>query len=213
MNHLIDLRDDYYLIPSGAPWYERLCEGRGRARGFDLALERRTGAVTGHLSYSLLWADRQFADRNGGRRYPARYDNRHKINILVDWRINDRWSVSAAWTGMSGNRITLSTQDYEIVNAPDMPGVGDPVWDGYLDLQGERNGYRLPFYHRLDLSAVRRTRRGYWTFSIFNAYCQMNTMTVRKDHSYWSDWVTEYPTYRRVKLLPILPSVSYTWIF
>lgn len=215
MEHILDLRDDYYLVPQSAPWYERLCEGKGRARGFDFMLERRTGAVTGQLSYSLLWADRQFADRNGGRRYPARYDNRHKINILVNWHINDRWKINAAWTGMSGNRITLSTQDYAILDAPDMPAVGDPVWDGQLDLPGTRNGYRLPFYHRLDLSAVRYTRRGFWTFSLFNAYCNMNTIVVRKDRLLLVDanGVAEFPSYKRFKLLPVIPSVSYTWNF
>ncbi len=207
MHNIADMRDDYYLSPANGPWYNRVCEGEGKARGLDFMIERKAGNITGQVAYSLLWSDRRFDNRNGGEWYPARYDNRHKINILVNWRINDRWSVNAAWTGMSGNRFTLSTQDYFILEAPDMPYLGE---GDNLDLPGKRNGYRLPFYHRLDFSAIRYTRRGFWTFSIFNAYCNLNTITIRKDRNVWMD---DHPTFKRVKLIPLIPSVSYTWNF
>lgn len=60
-----------------------------------------------------MWADRQYADKNGGKPFPARFDNRHKINVLLNWKINKKWEMSAAWTGMTGNRITLPTQCWQ----------------------------------------------------------------------------------------------------
>lgn len=209
MRDIVDYRYDYYIIPETAPWHERLCSGKGRAYGIDLLLSRTVGRVTGHIAYSLLWADRQFADRNRGHRYPARFDNRHKINILVNWRINSRWDLNAAWTGMSGNRITLSTQDYDMLQTPDMPWIWGA--DGSLDLPGSPNNYRLPFYHRLDLSAKRSTRHGYWTFSLYNAYCKMNTITIRKKREDL-DNPSQYQ-FQKLKLFPLIPSVSYTWLF
>ena len=46
----------------------------------------------------------------------------------------------------------------------------------------------------------------------------MNTIAVKLD--YRDDWIYDsqgnmqlVPTFRKIKLIPILPSVSYTWIF
>ena len=92
-----------------------------------------------------------------------------------------------------------------------------------MDYAEKLNNYRLPFYHRLDLSATRHTRRGYWTFSLYNAYCNMNVIAVRRDSSYEGVWVTNPATgyrdyvpkntFQKVRLLPVIPSVSYTWLF
>lgn len=73
------------------------------------------------------------------------------------------------------------------------------------------NNYRLPFYHRLDLSATRHTRRGFWTFSVYNAYCYMNVIAVRRDSGWHNgDFIDMF---QHVRAIPIIPSVSYTWQF
>ncbi len=207
MHNLLEYRDDYYLMPPGSFWGDKMDVGKGTAKGIDFKITKEIGQVKGQISYSLLWADRQFPNRNGGKKYPARFDNRHKINILADWKINDKWEVSGSWTGMTGNRFTLPTQLWY------SPGIF-----GYEDmlLSTKVNNVRLPFYHRLDLDFKRNTRRGYWNFSIYNVYCNMNTIAVvrqyeivRKD----TEYVSSRPVYKKLKLLPIIPSVSYTWIF
>ncbi len=215
MHNLLDYVDEYYLIEPDAPWEKKMTPGRGRARGIDLKVTREWGKVTGHVAYSLLWADRQFDNKNGGLWFPARYDNRHKINIALYWKISDKWEVGATWTGMSGNRITLPLQCWND------PYLGP--WHFDMDYAEKLNNYRLPFYHRLDLSATRHTRRGYWTFSLYNAYCNMNVIAVRRDSSYEGVWVTNPATgyrdyvpkntFQKVRLLPVIPSVSYTWLF
>ncbi|MCM1518511.1 MAG: TonB-dependent receptor [Pseudoflavonifractor sp.] len=207
MDHVIDYRDDYFLMPNDTPWQDKLCAGSGRAKGLDFMVRRNAGKITGHVAYSLLWADRQFDAKNDGRRFPARFDNRHKINVLLNWRINEKWEVNAAWTGMSGNRFSLFAQDYEILDTPDLPVVGDPSFDGLIDMNGGINNYRLPFYHRLDIGANRYTKHGMWNFSLYNAYCNMNVISVKKNRGYY------YDSFQKFRLIPILPSVSYTWFF
>ena len=210
MHNLVDYKDEYYLLPPETRWDGLLAEGKGKSRGLDFKISKEFGRVTGQISYSLLWADRQFANRNGGRPYPARYDNRHKINILVDWKINDRWEMSASWIGMSGNRITLPTQLWLD------PGL--TPWNYEMKLQTDINNFRLPFYNRLDLSFTRHTRHGYWTFGLYNAYCYMNAIAVQMGYSN-KDYVMDgyairyKPVYKYVKLIPTIPSVSYTWLF
>lgn len=201
MRHLVDYRDEYYLRPPTEMWNAQLCSGRGTAKGIDFKIEKTYGRLTGHISYSLAWSDRTFADKNGGRKFPARFDNRHTINILLNWNIDDRVGLNAAWTGHSGNRFTLLPQVWE------SPDFGSSYNDE-SPLAAPVNNYQLPFYHRLDLSCTVRNKRGYWTFSLFNAYCHMNTVAVRRTHNN-----AGYPVFQKVKLLPVIPSISYTWQF
>lgn len=200
LHDIVDYRDEYYLLPPGRPWHADLTAGRGTARGLDLYAAREAGRISGHIAYSLLWADRTLEARNGGRTYPARFDNRHKINIALCWHIDRRWTINAAWTGMSGNRFTLPTQVWE--------GPTTDGWSASVPLATDINAYRLPFCHRLDLGVSRRTARGYWTVSLYNAYCQLNTIAVTRDST-----PAGRPVFKQLRLLPIIPSFSYTWIF
>jgi hypothetical protein len=201
LKNLIDYIDEYYLLPPQTAWDSKLTSGKGTAKGIDFMVSREIGKVTGHFSYSLLFADRTFAEKNGGKTYPARFDNRHKFNILLNWKINDKWEANAAWTGMSGNRYTLSLQGWED------PSLGP--WNYNMHLSEGINNYRLPFYHRLDLSFTRYTHNGYWTFSAYNVYSNVNVIAIRQDYS-TKDY---HPTFQYFHLLPIIPSVSYTWQF
>lgn len=71
MHHIIDYRDEYYLQPPIEAWNTQLCSGSGSAKGLDLLFEKRYGKLTGHICYSLAWADRTFADKNGGDAFPC----------------------------------------------------------------------------------------------------------------------------------------------
>lgn len=204
MRNLVDYRDEYYLYSVEDAWNSRLCNGRGTAKGVDIKFEKVSGRLTGHISYSLAWADRTFPEKNGGRTFPARFDQRHTINIMLNWNINDKVSLNAAWTGHSGNRFTLLPQVWE---SPDF--ISLPYNDGDNDpLKEQINNYRLPFYHRLDLSCTVRNKRGYWSFGLYNAYCHLNTVAIRRTYNRKG-----IPVFQKVKFLPIIPSISYTWQF
>lgn len=204
MRNLVDYRDEYYLYSVEDAWSSRLCNGKGSAKGVDIKFEKVSGRLTGHISYSLAWADRTFPEKNGGRTFPARFDQRHTINIMLNWNINDKVSLNAAWTGHSGNRFTLLPQVWE---SPDF--ISLPYNDGDNDpLKEQINNYRLPFYHRLDLSCTVRNKRGYWSFGLYNAYCHLNTVAIRRTYNRKG-----IPVFQKVKFLPIIPSISYTWQF
>ena len=202
MRNLVDYRDEYYLQPPTEMWNAQLCSGKGTAKGIDFKIEKLYGKLTGHISYSLAWSDRTFPDKNGGHTFPARFDNRHTINILLNWNISDKVSLNAAWTGHSGNRFTLLPQVWE------SPEFGNSYSGDESPLKTSVNNYQLPFYHRLDLSCTVRNKRGYWTFSLFNAYCHMNTIAIRRAYNN-----ANRPVFQKVKLIPIIPSISYTWRF
>lgn len=214
-HNLIDYRDEFYLRPPMEMWNSRLTTGSGTAKGIDFMVEKLSGKVTGHIAYSLAWADRTFPDKNGGKTFPARFDNRHTINVLVNWEVSRKVQLNASWTGHSGNRFTLLPQMWET------PGFGREDWYyvGEAPLREPVNNYQLPFYHRLDLSCTVRNSRGYWTFSVYNAYNHMNTIAIRRGYKdnlvqtpFGGSWES-HPVFEKVKLLPIIPSISYTWQF
>ena len=202
MRNLVDYRDEYYLQPPMEMWNARLCSGKGTAKGLDIKVEKVLGRFSGHIAYSLAWADRTFSEKNGGHTFPARFDHRHTVNILLNWKINDKVQLNAAWTGHSGNRFTLLPQMWE---SPDFDVTG---FSENTPLKAGINNYQLPFYHRLDLSCTVRNKRGFWNFSLYNAYCHMNTVAIRRKYT-----DNNRPVFQKVKMLPIIPSISYTWQF
>ena len=125
--------------------------GKGSAKGIDFKIEKVFGRPTGHISYSLAWADRTFKEKNNGLTYPARFDNRHTINILATWKINNKVSPKR-FVGRSF-RQSLHTH---------AAGVGSARFDkentrSDVALRTKVNNYQLPFYHRLDLSCEVKT--------------------------------------------------------
>lgn len=224
MKNVLDYRDDYYLFSAGSEWTRTLCSGNGTAKGIDMRLSKTFGNISGHVSYSLLWSDRRFDEKNHGKKFPSKFDNRHKINVAFNWKLNDKWSVNAAWTGMSGNMTTLLPQQYIMLDNPEIPISGSDLitvptgkteygtineYYKVVEFGSGTNNYRLPFYHRLDLSADVKTKHGQWTFSVFNAYCNMNVVSIKRNDSL--DYRKK--AYKKFRLLPMIPSVSYTWFF
>lgn len=79
----------------------------------------------------------------------------------------------------------------------------------------------MPAYHRLDLGMniyqnLKKGRKGIWNISLYNAYCHMNALTIKKEnYNFKGD--DNYHTYNRafktLGLIPLIPSVSYTFIF
>lgn len=207
-------------------WADKITFGMGWAYGLDISIGRTFGNVSADISYGLMWSWRKFNDLNQGKRFPAKFDNRHKIDISASWKINENMTLNAQWQFMSGNRTTIALYNIDLPNHffPDAPferpadkGKGDYTGAGFL---GERNNVRLPAFHRLNLSLtidgkLKSGRRYSWNFGLYNAYCHMNAFTVTKEHLYVVD--KENPLWHRnfqvFSLIPILPSVSYTLYF
>lgn len=204
MNNLIEFREGANYM-SYQNWEEKLTSGSGRAYGLEFMAKRSVGSTTGWVSYTLLWSNRKFAELNNGERFPFKYDRRHDISIVAMHTFSKKFNVSANWNVSSGCRVTL------------------PV-ARFIDLDGEesvayskRNEYRMPLYHRLDVSANlnRPKRRGMatWTFGVYNLYARQNPLYIYAD-SDKKDWIDE-PRYflKKVSMFTIVPTISYTFRF
>ena len=184
-------------------------QGTSEAYGLELSLTKQSGRLTGFAAYTLSRAERTIPDVNQGTAFPANHDRRHNFNIVGTYKLNDKWTFGGQFTYTTGRAITLPTGRYEFGENYNVPAVS------------ERNGYRLPDYHRLDLSATLTPRKnkdrkwkGSWTFSIYNVYNRANPFTIytrvaQDDDGNIIGDGSELEA-RMVYLFPILPSVSYT---
>lgn len=225
LDNLLEYRDGHTFTPSFLNWEEKLTAGEGRSYGAEFMVRKETGRTTGWIGYGLSWSDRQFDELNKGERFPARFDNRHKLNIVVMHKISPKVEISAAWSYASGNHVTLSLENYEEYGNPGRNDyVGGYPYDGTygtIDYFEGRNNYQLPAYHRLDLGIKiyrpkKKGRMGIWTISIYNVYSRMNPfMIYKKDKRVFDpkDGYKFVPVFKTVGIMPIIPSISYTYKF
>lgn len=221
MNNLLEYKDGYSLIPSSVSWEDKMAVGEGHAYGLEFMVRKQTGRTTGWVGYSLAWADRRFDEINEGLRYPSRYDNRHKLNIVAMHKLSDKVELSAAWTYSSGNYTTLSLENFRPNDHLHLPGETSSWGTVGEDYYDKRNNYQLPAYHRLDLGIniyrpKKKGRMGIWNVSIYNVYCRMNPIMVYKGDV--KDKTSENGTtyrnaFKSVGIFPIIPSISYTYKF
>lgn len=186
-------------------------QGDAWSYGLEFMLNKKEGKLTGMVSYTWSVAKRKIPGVNLGNEFYANYDRRNVLNIFATYDLNDKWSFGASFNYSSGRPITLSQGKFEY-------GDYNP------DVITERNGYRLPPYDRLDLSATltpqkRKSRKwhGQWVFSIYNAYSRQNPFTIYtrtkqdKDGNIIGDGTEKEA--RLVYLFPIIPSVTYNFKF
>lgn len=224
MDGVAEVNEDYSY---GLDKMQNILYGKGRSYGVEFSAAKTTGKLTGTASYGLMWAERKIGGINGGLWYPAKFDNRHKVNILLSYNFNKKISLNASWVFATGNRMTVPIGMYQNIQ-----DSGFPVWivpeAGLEDNLGVkyytgRNNVRLPAYHRLDLSAsftrqLKKGRKGVWRVGLYNAYCHMNPIVVKRKEmlNYYGNndslrpWNVSYETF---SIFPIIPNVSYTYYF
>ena len=235
LNHILDYKDGYNYLSSFAEWENKFTAGKGNTYGIELFARKETGKITGYIGYALSWNNRQFDEINHGKSFPAKFDNRHKLNIVANWQINKKVELNASWTYMTGNRVTVSFENQQILGQVQSPQTGNiypgqPLLPHFHPDEGvgyytTRNNFRLPAYHRLDLGiniyrSLKKGRTGIWNISIYNAYCYMAPVGIYK--RFWtqnpmgSGYYPENKSdcyFETLRLIPIIPSVSYTYKF
>ena len=133
------------------------------------------------------------------------------MKLLVAGLLPSEGSISVDGTPLTTCERQLKSR---LGYLPQQFGLYDEltVWQ-FLDYFTERNNVRLPAYHRLDLGInIYRPKKnghlGIWNISVYNAYCQMNPITIHK-----RSWINYSHYFETLSLLPIIPSISYTYKF
>ncbi len=205
MRGLIEFVEGASALSMGTNWEDQVAVGRGLSYGTELMLRKKQGRTTGWIAYTLSRTMRTFPAINDGRPFPYRHDRRHDLSVTFTHRFEAR-TVSAAWVYGTGAAVSLPESYYQ--------ENGRIVY-----VYGDRNSFRLPAYHRLDLSVhtPRNEGKGTFTFSIYNLYNRKNPLMLLLDEE--SDFDIERgihnvrPIVKQFSLLPVIPSISYAFTF
>lgn len=214
LRNLIDYQTGINFL--GVNDWENLVEtgGEGRSYGLEFLLRKHTGRFTATLGYTLSRTTRRFETINFGKEFLYKYDRTHDIAAAAIFRATDRLSFSAEWIYGTGNAITFPES---VRYAPTSSILG--FWDlnegpnlNVIIDYGDRNSFRIPSYHRLDVNATYTWKRswGEWTLNagIFNVYNRRNPYFLFLRADYSNDPTSPEIKARKMSLLPILPSIN-----
>ncbi len=188
LNNLIELNDRKFSSK-----FRDYMNVNGYSYGAELLLKYQPRMFFFNASYTLSWA---FKERNG-EEYPPRYDTRHSLNLLCGVELKGGWQFTANWSLRSGMPFTpiLGFYDRMDINTDPYFQFGNFVSSTRW---ADKNTGRLPYYHRLDLSASKSFHVGFAKFvvgaSVLNVYNRKNIFYFDKD------------TGERINMIPVFPS-------
>ncbi|TXF83353.1 TonB-dependent receptor [Neolewinella aurantiaca] len=211
MNQLVTSRNAGFSVFNGNPndYEDQLSnEGRGSAYGVELFFEHKKRDNKFSLSYTWMRSLREFSEINGGTQFPYRFDRPHDLQITLQRKLSEKWSLSSSFTLQSGARFTTPT-GYVI-------GItGEPV-----PVFQKRNNSRLPIYHRLDVMFSRHfsTAKGKIArldLGLYNAYSRANTSfaTIRQEfyrEDFFGPIDGQSIFFLKGSVLRIIPTINYS---
>lgn len=212
MNDLFEL-DPFRQDVAGLEYRETFRFGEGYAYGAELFLEKQTGRITGFVGYTFGVTRRKFPEFNapllrpasegGARYYPPKYDRRHDANVVVSYRLGERWTANAVFSYGTGQAYT------EPLGRTQFTGIPWSTEDNDAFVVGRVNASRLPATHRLDVSFSRFGR----FFGLGDSEFKIQVINVYSRRNIWFysyDFEDNPITRTEVPLLPILPAFSYS---
>lgn len=202
MQNQIDYRDGADIFANSDAIESQLLFGKGRAYGIEMLIKKKAGKFTGWVSYTLSKTEKKINGINNDRWYNARQDRTHEVAVVGSYQLSAKWTISANWVYYTGDAVTFPAGKYRID-------------DQTIFYYTERNGYRMPSYHRLDLGAtceLKKKKR--WsselTFSLYNAYGRENAYAINFRDNPDDPSRTEAV---RFALFKFIPSISYNFKF
>lgn len=201
MQNQIDYKDAADLVFS-ENIETQLLAGNGRAYGSEWLLRKKSGRLTGWIGYTLSRTEKKIAGINSDRWYPARQDKTHDVSIVASYVLSPKWTLSGTWVYSTGNAVSFPTGKYIVDNT-------------VVFYYTERNGYRMPDYHRLDIGATLNLKKDRkfesdLTFSIYNAYGRSNPYSIEFVQNIDDASRTDI---ERLTLFRFVPSITYNFKF
>lgn len=205
MQNQIEYREGY--TPGLTDPEEEFVFGKGWSYGSEFLINKVRGKLTGWIGYTLSWTWRKFPELNGGNKYPARFDRRHDLSVVGTYELNPKWRFGATFVYGTGNATSLPESFY--------------IVEGVLTQEfSSINKYRLPAYHRMDLSATltpkkngKRRLDSYWVFSIYNVYSRLNPYFIYYDQTGSPLDGSLKVEARQVSLFPVIPTITWNFKF
>lgn len=202
LKNVIEYMDASIFFNAYDNWEDMVVTGKGRTYGIEWLAQKTKGKWTGLASYTISRSTRQFAQINEGQEFPFRYDRRHEFKTAVVYRPSSRFEASVNWFVMGGTVLSLPNAWYH-----------DPYTGRFTDIYESRNNYRLPVYHRMDISVrfikQKKKFQRTWIISAYNVYNRHNPFYLEPEGRGSNNKIQ----FTAVTVFPFLPSVSYQFKF
>jgi len=174
--------------------------GNGEAYGAEIFLQKSSGRLTGWIGYALGWVNARFDSVNRGNEFRPKYDRRHDFKVTALYALSERWDLGASFIFQTGQSYTGATSQLN---------GSMPDWDNgiIVTIPSQRWGLRLPASHQLNLNVNYKTTLFELPFMIM-----LDVYNVYSRRDIWFrfyDTSKEVPTVTDVRLLPILPTISF----
>lgn len=211
MQNLYEYKEES-IFTFGIPIEDQFTAGRGEAYGLELFLNKRIGSFTGWVGYTLAWTRRQFDELNGGRWFSPRYDRRHDVSFVLTYNIAERWEIGASWVYGTGQAYTMPTGMYRF----------NPIGENYFgenDLYQytDRNGARLPAFHKLDLNFMYKFKWSDYpmefSINLYNVYNRRNPFAWYITDGYNENTGEYEKQLKQVTLFPFIPTIGFSFQF
>lgn len=203
MQNQIDFKNGAEITFDAAADVEgELLFGKGRAYGLEVIAKKKSGKLTGWISYTLSKTERKINGINDNDWYNARQDKTHDLSVVATYELNQKWSLSGLFLYSTGNAVTFPTGKYEL--------LGQTIFQ-----YSKRNADRMPAYHRMDLSATyepnkNKRWKSSWSFGIYNVYGRENAYTIAFEDNPNNPGTTRA---MQTSLFKFVPNITYNFKF
>ena len=202
MNHVMDFMDHPNLLLYDTV-ETQLRFGKGYAYGAELMLKKETGDLSGWISYTWLRSFRKIDGVNDNKRYPAPSDRPHSISVTLNYQFPfyRRLETSVNWIYTTGQPYVMPEGRYYFFGE-------------FIPVYSSRNAYRMPDYHRMDVSLILNIGRLQSRFknelnlSVYNVYGRKNPWMINYRLSRHGAQYSEM-TY----LFNVVPSITWNFSF
>ncbi len=208
MINLIEYKEGASFLSFNDDWQQKIEIGKGNSYGMEFLVEKNAGKLTGWIGYTLSYAYRTFPNINNGMQFPYKYDRRHDMSVVLTYKFSERVDAGMTWVYGTGNAVTLVTDKFEKM----LPAQTFGYYEDLLGSYNNRNGFRMPGYHRLDLGVnlhkQKKHGRSTWSWGVYNAYNRLNPFML-----YIEDHGDKPSKLMQLSLFPVIPSFSYRFKF
>ncbi len=203
INNAVDFKDHAELLLN--KYFEgELRFGEARAYGMEFLVRYHIDKFSGWVSYTLSKTEKKIDGINKNNWYPATYDRPNDVSVVISYDLSERISLGATWVYSTGSAVTFPTGKFEYGNL-------------YVPVFSSRNGYRMPDYHRLDISATLKRKdkpdkKWDWdlNLSIYNAYGRKNPWVI----NFKQEEDNPNKTYAEmIYLFGIVPAITFNFSF
>ena len=209
MQNLYEYRNSAALNSLKNSVEDELTDGKGEAYGVEFFLNKKSGAISGWLGYTLSWTRRKFDKLNNGKLFYPKYDRRHDLSAVIAYKIDDNWSTGVTWTYHTGENYSSAPVQYRFNEIS--PGTGTNVYVYYPEL----NKAQLPSFHKMDLNVTYKFPLFNLPFeaylNIYNLYNRQNPFAryVSKE----SENGIAVVKAKQLVLFPIIPTIGFNFKF